>query len=465
MIDLTRTRADLLLEIRASAGAPANRLTDPADPRFVSLDEASLTVEGRTPGELSGMLGPAISRRFAHVPAERLFDDLLYLLKKGLGNAHKWGNRQDPIKRIVVETVVTSFGAVVAISDGGDGFDPGRVLGQLRGGESYYTHGGSGFKHFQRAKSLVSYADGGRTLLVCFACAPGGEARDAGAREIPAPGSSSAASMMPPSIGSDLSKRRNLMKKNGRKTLVKVRVVSYPKSGRTWLRTLVGKALCDNFGLDEGLILGKFSGNEAPGLPALSYTHDGCGYSKHRHYTEIATDKSEYKKKKVILLVRDPRDVLVSFYLHLSRRSDLYRGSLSEFVRDDHYGIRKIIAFYNAWYANLDVPRETLVLRYEQMHADPEGNLRAALAFIGTREIPDATIKQAVEFASFGNMKKLEGTHYFSNKKLRPGNAADAESWKVRRGVVGGYAEYLNDEDCRYVEDALRENPCPLFLQ
>jgi hypothetical protein len=448
MIDLTRTREDLLLEIRASARALANRLTDPADPRFVSLDEACLTVEGRTPGELSGLLGPAISRRFGHVPAERLFDDLLYLLKKGLGNAHKWGNRQDPAKRIVVETVATRFGAVVSISDAGEGFDAGRVLGQLRGGESYYTHGGSGFKHFQRATSLVSYADGGRTLLVCFACAAGGEARDAGTR-----------------IMSDLSKRRNSVKKNGRKTMVKVRVVSYPKSGRTWLRTLVGKALCDNFGLDEGLILGKFNGDEAPGLPALSYTHDGCGYSKHRHFTEIGTDKSEYKKKKVILLVRDPRDVLVSFYLHLSRRSDLYRGSLSEFVRDDHYGIRKIIAFYNAWHANLDVPRETLVLRYEQMHADPEGNLRATLAFIGTRDIPDATIKKAVEFASFGNMKKLEGTQYFSNKKLRPGNAADAESWKVRRGVVGGYTEYLNAEDRRYVEDALRENPCPLFLQ
>jgi hypothetical protein len=459
MIDLTRTRGDLLLEIGASARALANRLTDPADPRFVSLDEACLTVEGGTPGDLSRVLGPAISRRFAHVPAEQLFDDLLYLLKKGLGNAHKWGNRQDPAKRIVVETVVTSFGAVVAISDAGEGFDPGRVLGQLRGGESYYTHGGSGFKHFQRAKSLVSYADGGRTLLVRFACASG-EARDAGAQESSVRGASSAAS-----VTSDLSKRRNSVKKNGRNTLVKVRVVSYPKSGRTWLRTLVGKALCDNFGLDEALILGKFNGDEAPGLPALSYTHDGCGYSKHRHYTEIATDKSEYKKKKVILLVRDPRDVLVSFYLHLSRRSDLYRGSLSEFVRDDHYGIRKIIAFYNAWHANLDVPRDTLVLRYEQMHADPEGNLRAALTFIGIRDIPDATIKNAVEFASFGNMKKLEGTQYFSNKKLRPGNAEDAESWKVRRGVVGGYTTYLDAEDCRYVEDALRENPCPLFLQ
>jgi hypothetical protein len=466
MIDLRRTRDELLREIQASDGVRTVRLSDPADPRFTSLAEACLRVTGTAPAELLARLAPALSRRFADVPPERLFSDLLYLLKKGLGNAHKWGNQRDATRPIVVDAVVTACGAVVAISDAGAGFDPAGILGQMRDGRSYYTHGGSGFKHFQRATSVVSYANGGRTLLIRFSCAPHRPAGETGRvppssvaipeTPAPAPGTGGAEASM--------SKRRRSMKNgNAANGTAKVRVVSYPKGGRTWLRTLVGKALCESFGLDEDLIFGKFRGDEAPGVPRLSYTHDGCGFSKHRRYDELETDKSEYRKKKVLLLLRDPRDVLVSFYLHASRRSDLYHGSLSEFIRDDYYGIRKIVAFYNVWHANLRVPRDTLVLRYEHMHADPAGNLRATLDFIGMHDVTDGTVEKAVRFASFDNMKRLEGSRHFASKKLRPGKVEDEESWKVRRGVVGGHGAYLTPDDRRYIDDVMKEVGCAFY--
>jgi hypothetical protein len=145
---------------------------DPTDPSFVALDEVYLIVQGQTPDELLPVLNAAFAARCADVPPQQLRRHLLYPLKKALGNAYKWGNHKDPTKQITVETVATKIGLLVTISDQGEGFDVPGIVGQFRSGERYFTHGGSGLKHFDRAKSLISYTNGGRTLLLRFLCAP-----------------------------------------------------------------------------------------------------------------------------------------------------------------------------------------------------------------------------------------------------------------------------------------------------
>jgi hypothetical protein len=172
MIDLHYTKEHMLAEIKASEKACANCLHNPAAPDFVVLDEACLRVQGQTPDELLPALSATFSARCADVPPRQLRRDLLAPLKKGLGNAYKWGNHKDPAKRITVETVATKTGLLVAISDEGAGFDVPRVVGQFRRGERHFTHGGSGFRHFDRAKSLCSYTNNGRTLLLRFLYMP-----------------------------------------------------------------------------------------------------------------------------------------------------------------------------------------------------------------------------------------------------------------------------------------------------
>jgi hypothetical protein len=167
MIDLNCTKEHMLAEIKASAKAFANCLHDAADPDFVTLEEVCLIVHGKTPDELLPVLSAAFSERYANVPEQQLHRDLLYPLKKALGNAYKWGNRKDLARQITVETVATKAGILVAISDEGEGFDVQGILGQFCRGERHYTHGGSGFRHFAKARSLISYASGGRMLLLC----------------------------------------------------------------------------------------------------------------------------------------------------------------------------------------------------------------------------------------------------------------------------------------------------------
>jgi len=52
-------------------------------------------------------------------------------------------------------------------------------------------------------------------------------------------------------------------------------------------------------------------------------------------------------------------------------------------------------------------------------------------------------------------MKKLESAGAFDSKILRPGDARDPESFKVRRGLVGGYRESFSADDLLYASAAM----------
>ena len=166
MIDLSRTRAELLSEIGAPVfvGTP---LTDLTDPRVLASD-VHLLLRGHTRADLFPLLEVVFSERFAAVPRAQSIRDLLVPLKSALGNAHKRGNRGDVTKSISVETVLTPRGALVAVSDEGEGFDVVRVLRHLRSSERYFTDFGHGFRTLDRATSLVTFENGGRSLLLRF---------------------------------------------------------------------------------------------------------------------------------------------------------------------------------------------------------------------------------------------------------------------------------------------------------
>jgi len=239
-----------------------------------------------------------------------------------------------------------------------------------------------------------------------------------------------------------------------------VLVVSYPKCGRTWLRALVGRCLCRQYGLSEAGLFKTLALSSTAGLLPTKFIHDGTGGVAGIPWDELERDKSRFAGVKVALLVRDPRDVVVSSYFQATRRLHAYTGSLPEFVRDACFGIRAIAAGYKAWEEGRQLPREFLLLRYEGLKRDPEVGLRALLAFMGLAVPLDAAVADAIEFGAFENMQKLESSGGLS-RKLQPGDPADPESFKVRRGKVGGYVDYLTPDDISYIEDVLTEQAHP----
>jgi hypothetical protein len=240
-----------------------------------------------------------------------------------------------------------------------------------------------------------------------------------------------------------------------------VTIISYPKSGRTWLRVLIGKAICLKYGLPDDLMLDSYKLTAAAGLLRAQFTHDYSEIVTGIPYDALPTQRSEYAGKKVIFIARDVKDVLVSSYFQATKRTGKFDGSISSFIRTDRFGVKKVVTFYNIWHNNRHVPDEFILLSYEEMHRNPADALIKTLCVLGADGIDRATVEQAVEFARFDHMKKMEMDGTFDDPKMRPGDANDKESFKVRKGKVGGYREYLGEEDIRFIDQTVEELGCP----
>jgi len=165
----------------------------------------------------------------------------------------------------------------------------------------------------------------------------------------------------------------------------------------------------------------------------------------------------KYANKKVVFLVRDPRDVLISSWYHLRYRERIYKKDLASFIRDDLVGIDKVVAFMNMWLVNSSVPSDFFLLTYEEMHADPVASLRRLLEFMGT-EVELMASQRAVEESSFQKMRQIE----LEAKEpwLKPGKLGLSKSMKIRSGRVGTFREELSPGDVEFLDFVIKNELC-----
>lgn len=155
---------------------------------------------------------------------------------------------------------------------------------------------------------------------------------------------------------------------------------------------------------------------------------------------------------------------MVSSYHEKGTRKGLFKGSLSEFIRDPRFGLERWIHFHNFMqtHRRLDAP-DALLISYEGLKKKPQHVLTRILQLSNSPQI-DAYLQDAVIFSSFENMKQLE----MSNQLIRSAES-DAETnlskRKVRVGSVGGYKDVLSTEDIAYIDDALRKNLSSFYLE
>jgi hypothetical protein len=241
-------------------------------------------------------------------------------------------------------------------------------------------------------------------------------------------------------------------------------VVSIPKSGRTWVRAFLCAYYCKRAGKPFTL---KPDKHAMPGMPRIVYSHDLFEQRTKadlwgRVRGKYLVPASEIRRAKIILLARDPRDAFVSHYVQLVRRSadtpnELRQKSLSDLLRDEAFGIRAIVETMNRWLKEFGRRKNFLLVTYEALRAEPEKTFRTLLAALGEATPDPDAFAHALAFSDFENMKKLEAAGAFDSKILRPGDVTDPESFKVRRGKIGGYREYLSDEDQRFAAEVLTD--------
>jgi len=234
-------------------------------------------------------------------------------------------------------------------------------------------------------------------------------------------------------------------------------VVSYPKSGRTWLRMML---LCYYSDAESLLdvdysVLDKLSGR------TVRFQHGPGNWRPLPTRTERLRIASRYRGSHVILLVRDPRDVLVSNWYHLTFRYRIYRRDLSHFIRDRHLGLDKVIAFMNLWTSQQDTLSQFHVLRYEDMRANPVRAVRSMLEHLGG-PIDEARLQRAIELCSFDRMHRMEslGAH---NPFAVPVDPKDPRTFKSRAGHVGDWKTRFEETDADYLNTHIANRLDPAF--
>lgn len=221
--------------------------------------------------------------------------------------------------------------------------------------------------------------------------------------------------------------------------------ISYPKCGRTWVRVF----LANYYSYKTGKNIQLVNEYPLPYMPKIYFTH---GHYKQNNEA-ILKDIDKAINKKIIFMQRDPKDVVVSLYFHYAKRFNTpYKDTISEFIRDKHVGIEKVILYNQLWKMALqDKFEHFIILKYEDLAKDPTEEFDKLLFFIGENSNPEA-LKCAVEQSSFKKMQHKERYQLFQHPSLQPTNPNDINSYKVRRGVIGGYKDYLSVEDINYLE-------------
>jgi hypothetical protein len=207
-------------------------------------------------------------------------------------------------------------------------------------------------------------------------------------------------------------------------------------------------------------------------IPKIFFTHDN--YIK--DYTGNTDSKADFYSHKVVLLARDPRDVAVSQFFQWQYRMkpnkkilNTYPAegdevSMFDFVMDPDAGLPKIIDFMNLWVGERDRMKGFFLLRYEDLRTRAEETLRALLEFMGTPGT-DAEIREAIEFSSYENMKKMEQkkTFWLSGGRMVPKDRDNPNTYKVRRAKVGGYRDYFDDDQVARIEALVNSTLSPYY--
>ena len=231
-------------------------------------------------------------------------------------------------------------------------------------------------------------------------------------------------------------------------------LVSYPRSGNTWTRFLLGNLIDQNNPV-------TFSNIEAR-IPEIYFNRDRVLRQLPRPRMLKSHESFQPHYPRVIYIVRDPRDVAVSFYHHNVKARN---------IPDDYPMVQFVPRFiagefdpkFGSWRDNVlswtAVRKDDsrfLQLRYEDMKRDTAGVLATVVAFLNRgsfRRIdsnPEA-LRRTIELSSPENMRALEkqeASHWVLTKGTR------SDKPFIRSATSGGWKTQLDPESVEAIESA-----------
>ncbi|MCB9140019.1 MAG: sulfotransferase domain-containing protein [Caldilineaceae bacterium] len=222
-----------------------------------------------------------------------------------------------------------------------------------------------------------------------------------------------------------------------------VLIASFPKSGNTWVRFLLCNYMliteCKN---TEDIIVDFHVLDKT--MPALGFSnllepwqHDSLPRFVKTHRTNRFP---LFLPRRVIYVLRDPRDVMVS-YFHFQRAHTLhnYEGDFADFIRHPKYGLEANIQHFNSW-----KNRITHLVLYEDLKTNTDECLGNLLESVGVAP-KQATIESAIELSSFNRIRSLQSATGIS------GQNRFTEGFRfARQGKSGQWDDIFGEHDRKY---------------
>lgn len=226
-------------------------------------------------------------------------------------------------------------------------------------------------------------------------------------------------------------------------------LVSYPKSGNTWMRFLVGNLLFPNEPIrfaDVEKRMPSIYGMQNRKLELVS---------RPRYIKSHESFHSGYRN--VIYIVRDPRDVAVSyFHFALKLRSLPPNSTIDSFVPG--FVANKVLWPYGnwadhvmSWLAMRPSRRKFLFLRYEDLIADTRRELSKVALFLGIDPTPER-LDHAVEMSTANRMRDLEKREWNKWSGVMRRSRRDVPF--VRAAKTKQWTEALSAEAVASIENA-----------
>jgi hypothetical protein len=246
-----------------------------------------------------------------------------------------------------------------------------------------------------------------------------------------------------------------------------VLIIRHPKTGGTWFRVLLSSLYAQKYGTSDRRV---FKAEELHlqnrALPRFLNTSGTMSW-EHVIADAFAEGSPLLDGKKHIFICRHPGDVVVSWHRQYQNRTKAFKRELLEaempgtvdwqaldrwaFIQRPELGLPSLIEYQNFWAEHVGGRDDGLIVRYEDLRRDTFGELRRVADFLG-ESFTDEQIRQAIEFGSVENLRRLEHEGYFQNNSLRLRDAGNPDTFKVRRAKVGGFREDLTAEQADWVQ-------------
>ena len=228
-------------------------------------------------------------------------------------------------------------------------------------------------------------------------------------------------------------------------------LVSFPKSGNTWLRFLIASAIQQRYALQRNVNF--FSIHDIIPDVGLSNKMRAQGIFGCSYLPRIIKSHHSYNPyyHRALILVRDPRDAIVSYYHYLKNYNRVVSDAttMAQFIRNKQYGPEAWVNHTESW---LNVNRAEQIIkffRYEDLLQDTEKQLYLMLDLMGI-DADSSTLQAAIAACSKENMKQSELRH-MSAGWLKDGQTSFVRQAKASKG------RDLLEVDRQFIEDATRE--------